>query len=62
MEPIYVCGRNGRSQVDKELQKIDRTQTITKKRTVRYFKKEEWYQFLGKMSVNNYRNNSDPDI
>ena len=37
MEPIYVCGRNGRSQVDKELQKIDRTQTITIKKGSKIF-------------------------
>ena len=37
MEPIYVCGRNGRSQVDKELQKIDGTQTITIKKGSKIF-------------------------
>ena len=32
-----MCGRNGRSQVDKELQKIDRTQTITIKKGSKIF-------------------------
>ena len=34
MVPIYVCGRNGRSHVDKEAQNIDGTETI--KRNVFY--------------------------
>ena len=35
MEPIYVRGGNGRSQVDKEAQKIDGTAAIEKENILR---------------------------